>query len=384
MKRYLLIFLATWLVTTSILVGAGIIIDPYRIFHPPWVRDDYFLPNTRIQASGVINHVEFDSIILGTSMAANFSPDEASKLFKEKFVNISLDGSSQSERAIVLEHALKNRKISKVIYSLDGFGKAPIDSRPIAPYTYLYDDSLINDIHIYSYDVSNLKYLFCQNIFYSERSSCPETRSLETLTEWASNKDHSMRFGGLDKWLSAKNNGQIKEALIEIANSIEKIETGTIPPSEPLKIQAALEERSESFNDYLLKFVIDHPETDFYLFFPPYSRLRYAIWKQSDPNAFQVYVETLRMVVNETSKYPNVIIYGFDDQSFLDDLANYKDTSHYSPEYNSRILTWIKNGEHQLTPKNLENYISAITSKAEHYSVIDIGHEIKKYMDSDA
>ena len=158
MKRYLLIFLATWLVTTSILVGAGIIIDPYRIFHPPWVRDDYFLPNTRIQASGVINHVEFDSIILGTSMAANFSPDEASKLFKEEFVNISLDGSSQSERAIVLEYALKKRKISKVIYSLDGFGKAPIDSRPIAPYTHLYDDSLINDIHIYSYDVSNLKY----------------------------------------------------------------------------------------------------------------------------------------------------------------------------------------------------------------------------------
>ena len=384
MKRYLLIFLATWLVTTSILVGAGIIIDPYRIFHPPWVRDDYFLPNTRIQASGVINHVEFDSIILGTSMAENFSPGEASRIFNERFVNISLSGSSQSERAIVLEYALKNRKISKVIYSLDGFGKAPIDSRSIAPYTYLYDDSLINNIHIYSYDVSNLKYLFCGNIFWSERSSCPETRSLETLTEWASDTNHSMRFGGLDKWLSAKNNSQIKEALNEIANSIEKIETGAISPGEPLKIQSALEERSKSFNDYLLKYVIDHQKTDFYLFFPPYSRLRYAIWKQSDPNAFQIYIETLRMVVNETSKYSNVFIYGFDDQSFLDDLANYKDTSHYSPEYNSRILTWIKNGEHLLNTENLENYISAITSKAEEYSVIDIGHQIKKYIDSDA
>ena len=90
------------------------------------------------------------------------------------------------------------------------------------------------------------------------------------------------------------------------------------------------------------------------------------------------------MVVNETSKYSNVFIYGFDDQSFLDDLANYKDTSHYSPEYNSRILTWIKNGEHLLNTENLENYISAITSKAEEYSVIDIGHQIKKYIDSDA
>ena len=90
------------------------------------------------------------------------------------------------------------------------------------------------------------------------------------------------------------------------------------------------------------------------------------------------------MVVNETSKYPNVSIYGFDDQSFPDDLANYKDTTHYSPEYNSRILTWIKNGKHLLTTESLENYISAITNKAEQYSVIDIGHEIKKYIESDA
>ncbi len=317
MKRYLFIFLTTWVVTTSILIGAGIVIDPYRIFHPPWVRDDYFLPDTRIQASGVINNVEFDSIILGTSMAANFSPEEASRLFNEKFVNISLDGSSQSERAIVLSHALKNRKISKIIYSLDGFGKAPIDTQPIAPYAYLYDDIIFNDIHIYSYDLSNLRYLFCGNIFWWARNPCLETRSLETLTEWASNKDHSMRFGGLDKWLSAKNNGQIKESLANISNSVKIIEAGLISPIEPHKIKADLADRKQAFQDYVLKYVIEHPETKFHLFFPPYSRLRYSIWNQSDANAFQIYIETLRMVVNETAKFPNVFIYGFDSNSRL-------------------------------------------------------------------
>ena len=89
------------------------------------------------------------------------------------------------------------------------------------------------------------------------------------------------------------------------------------------------------------------------------------------------------MVVNETVKFPNVFIYGFDNQNFLDDLANYKDTSHYSPEYNSRILNWIKNGEQQLTPENLEAYLKVITTKAEQYSVLNIGHEIKKYLESD-
>ena len=149
------------MVTTSILVGVGIIIDPYRIFHPPWVEDDHFLPNVRIQASGIVNSVEFDSIILGTSMAENFSPGEASRIFNERFVNISLSGSSQSERAIVLEYALKNRNISKVIYSLDGFGTAPLETRPIAPYTYLYDDVYFNDIKIYLHDRGYLKYIAC-------------------------------------------------------------------------------------------------------------------------------------------------------------------------------------------------------------------------------
>ncbi len=379
MKRYLAIFMLVWSISAIVLVGLGLIIDPYRIFHPPWIRDNYYLPNTRIQAGGVINTDEFDSIILGTSMAANFSPKEASELFNGKFVNLSLDGSSQSERAIVLKHALVKRKISRVVYSLDNFGKAPLESRPIAPYIYIYDDNKLNDLRIYS-DLSNLKYAFCRNILISSEKLCPETRTFETMTEWASNTEHSKRFGGLEKWLSAKNNGQIKEALAEISKSVNNIEGGNIGKVDWLKISDNLAEHKETLYDHLLKYAIAYPETKFYLFFPPYSRLRYAIWKQSDPQAFEAYIGTVRMVVNEIKKHPNVFVYGFDTQDFLDDIAHYKDTSHYSPEFNSRILIWMSRGEHLLTPDNLEEYLEDITEMAGKYPVKHIGDLIEKYL----
>ena len=380
MKRYLIIFILTWLISAFVFIGLALLIDPYRIFHPPWIRDNYYLPNTRIQASGVINTDDFDSIILGTSMAANFSPKEASELFNEKFANISLDGSSQSERAVVLKYALEKRKLSRVVYSLDGFGKAPLESRPIAPYTYLYDNNKFNDLHIYSYDLSNLKYAFCRNIFINSEDLCPETRTFETMTEWASNTDHSNRFGGLEKWLLAKNNGQIKEALTEISKSLNKIYSGDIGKVDWPKVSENLAERKEQFYEHLLEYAIAYTDTEFHLFFPPYSRLRYAIWKQSDPQAFEAYIGTVRMVVDEISKYPNVFVYGFDTQVFLDDIAHYKDTSHYSPEFNSRILNWMSRGEHVLTPDNLEQYLEAITERAGKYPVKHIGDLIEKYL----
>lgn len=95
-----------------------------------------------------------------------------------------------------------------------------------------------------------------------------------------------------------------------------------------------------------------------------------------------MYIETLRMAVNETAKLPNAFIYGFDNKSSLT-IKQLKKYKSLLPEYNSRILTWIKNGQQLLTPENLEAYLEIITTKAEQYSVLDIGHRIKKYLESD-
>jgi len=386
MRRYLLILTLGWMFPLVGFVGVNWLVDPYRIFHKPWVGNNYYTSDRSMReaAAGIINTETFDSIILGTSMAENFSGNEAKEIFKNRFVNISLSGSKISERAVVLRYALNKRPIDEVIFSLEypwAFETNSIRGTPIEPYAYLYDDSRVNDLLIYASNLKPIRYALCRNFVIASDALCPNRKDdLENLVEWHSDWEHSKRFGGLNKWLEAKNNGQIKDALKSIANSVKAIESGRVNAVDTALVERNVARGCKVFIESLLSSVAQYPQTRFYLFFPPYSRLNYAILKQSDPQRFEEYLGILRSVIRETKKYPNVKVFGFETQDFLDDIANYKDTSHYHQRINSEILHWMKNGEHELTPANLEPYIQEITKRAASYPLKQIGEQIDAYL----
>lgn len=383
MRRYLIILTLGWMIPMAIYVSVNWLIDPYRIFHKPWVRENYYAYDATMRdgAAGIINTEEFDSVILGSSMAANFSATEASQIFGGRFVNISLDGSGLTERSLVLKYAISKKNLTAVIFSLDFSQRERVEETPIAPYAYLYDDIRANDLLIYTSSPKALRYAFCRNFFIQSDLLCQnKTNDLETLVEWHSNWEHSRRFGGLNKWLESKNDGQIKDALKSVAVSIHTIESGKVKSVDREGVKRATSRNRRVFEDAIVKIVAEHQKTQFYLFFPPYSRLQYAIRKQSDPQSFEEYLETLRIVVNESAQYPNVKVFGFDTESFLDDIANYKDTSHYHQRYNSEILRWMGKRQHQLTASNLDAYINEISERAKNYPLKEIGTQIDAYL----
>ena len=381
MKKYSIQFILFSALLFSIALLTNYLIDPYRIFHKPWVRENYYVPEMRIQASGIINTEKFDSIVLGTSMADNFSPAEASKVFGQKFTNISLNGSSLAERSLVLNYALEKEKLVNVISSLDPdtFDKDSITGTPIAPYAYLYDGITSNDLQLYASDPTILRFALCRNILFTSDMLCHDTRELEDLTEWHSIKAQKERFGGLHNWLTKSNDHQIKAALANILKSIQVINSGQAKAVNWAEVARETSKNQQVFTDCLLYYAAKYPKTKFYLFFPPHSRLRYAIMKQSNPQAFEVYLEILRFVVRESKRYENVKVFGFETELFLDDIANYKDTTHYHQRFNSKMLYWMKNGEHELTTSNLDDYIKDITTRATNYSVNKIGDQINDY-----
>jgi hypothetical protein len=315
MRRYLLILSLGWLFPLVAFVGVNWLVDPYRIFHKPWVGNDYFTTDRTMRdtAAGIINTEEFDSIILGSSMAANFSPNEASQLFGSHFVNITMDGSGIPERSLVLKYALERRKLADVIFSFDwGSLDTRVDASPVAPYTFLYDDNRANDLLIYASSFGPIRYAFCRNFLITSDFPCPNTKKdLETLVEWHSNWEHSKRFGGLNKWLDAKNDAQVKGALKAIADSVNTIESGMVKAVDPAMVELNVARRRTVFNESLLSTAALYPETRFLLFFPPYSRLNFSILKQSDPQRFEEYLGILRAVVHDAGKYPNVKVDGF-------------------------------------------------------------------------
>lgn len=386
MLRYLLILTLGWIPLLAAFVGVNWLIDPYRVFHEPWVRENYYPMDggMRQAASGIINTETFDSIILGTSMAENFSGNEATEIFKHRFVNISLSGSKIAERSVVLSYALKKRPIREVIFSLEypwAFETDSIRGTPIEPYAYLYDDSRANDLQVYASSLRPIRYAFCRNDLLPYDLLCQNKKNdLENLVEWHSDWEHSKRFGGLNKWLEAKNNGQIKGALKSIADSVHTIESGRVRAVDPAQAERMVSKYRKVFAKSLLSSAEQYPQTRFYLFFPPYSRLNYAILKQSDPQRFEEYLEILRWVIRDAEKYQNVKVFGFETEDFLDDIANYKDTSHYHQRINSEILHWMKNGEHELTSSNLEPYIQEITERAAGFPLKQVGSEIDSYL----
>jgi len=133
------------------------------------------------------------------------------------------------------------------------------------------------------------------------------------------------------------------------------------------------------FQNYILHYASRYPDVKFLLYFPPYSRLYYALRKQSNPQAFEIYIETIKFVVHECERYGNVKVFGFETEPFLNEISNYCDLTHYHQKYNSAMLQWMKNDQHELTISNLDEYLKKIRTLATDCSIEEICKQIIAY-----
>ncbi len=383
-KYYLIAVISLVAVSFGIRYAALVIVDPLQLFHKPWVRDPYYFKEMRLQAAGIIKYEKFDSIILGTSMAANFSAKEASSIWNAKFINLSPNGAWFSERSLILNFALHRKKIKNVIYSLDRFrkyGQYPA-SFPATDYKYIYNRYDFDDIQIYSNKMYN-QYIYCQNLAYPKKHCMKTGENLEDLVGWAKYTSQTRRFGGLDKWFdAAKDIGQIQRALNKIAKETKAIRNNRIKYISKNDYLTKLKDKKLSFDHYVLRYVEKYPNTHFYFFFPPYSRMHNAFLKRLNPMEYELYLDKIRYVVNSLDRYPNARVFGFDQLGFTNKLKNYKDTMHYHPRFNSAMLKWMKKGRFELTSKSIEKYLGLISAQVDKYDVLTFGSKIESFLNA--
>lgn len=380
MKNKILVitFITSSFLLAFIFFGVLFVYDPLKIFHKPWVYKEYLQTNMRQQAAGIINNWEYDSLIIGTSMLENTSSKEASSKLGGKFINISLSGSSYFERAIVLNYALKKKDIKKVLFSLDsgglvGLGKGREDYK-INTWDYLYDNNPFNDFNAY---INNI-YLKCLFSISNKKECMGRKADFDRPHAWYQNKEHAVRFGGLDNWFKAKNNEQVKAAFKSILETVKQIQLGKTRIDKNLKENIL---KSQNYiDDTLIKFVQKYSDTKFILILPPYSRISYAIDVQYNISSFERYKASVKYLVSKSKAYPNLKIYGWGNYSFVDDIANYKDLGHYEYKINSWMLGAIKRQEGLLTVDSIDNYLDVFTQKALDYNLFELGDKIDKYL----
>lgn len=330
------------------------IYDPLQLYHKPYFRKETFVKD-RTQAKKIIDQYNFDSIILGTSMLQNTSLKESANKLGGKWVNLSIGGGTANERAIILDYAFKKKEIKNIIYSLDAWvGDRVADTR--------YFEAIYNDknnffvpLGIYI-NFKNPKFLFCA-LSYSLEEECvgKEYDDIEKLTSWID--DTTQYFGGFDNWKKYLESDKYKAMYIDTMKQI--IASKGFNPSSNIDIRL----NKSVLQKYLLSFVQENPNTNFYFIIPTYSRLAHLIGDS-------FYRETwLKWFIVETSKYPNVKIYGFDDLDYADNIANYKDPHHYNADMNLMHLDAIKNNTHILTPKNMDKYFEIMEEKIRNYDL---------------
>lgn len=358
--------------------------DPFGVIHG--TEPKLFGYGMRIMAVNAIDGGKFDSYILGTSMLENTSAKETEKLFPgSKFANISMSGSNFYERSYALRYMLKRSAPKNVIYSLDSVYIGLTDEKPaysVSNYDYLYNGFKLDNLRLYI-GFSTINYTRTlwnsredfKNIYYEDYNM---------PYNWYQREEESRRFGGLDKWFAAQNNYQIKDSMAEIVQSAKKANPAPLKDvrlsDEDMK---DIEKAIAYCGEYVIKFAAAAPQTDFYLFFPPYSRIRFAIWYQTDKKSAIIHQNVVRYFAEMSGVYPNIHVYGFEDETFPDDIALYKDTGHYHPCINTKINEAIAGGAHLITTDNVDEYLRKAERLGLAFDLKGLAKRIEDYLNSD-
>ncbi len=330
------------LAALALTAAAVVFVDPYFHYHKPFSFMSYRLYEERYTNDGIGRHFDYDAIITGTSMAQNFKVSEMDALLGTRAVKMPFSGAGYQELSQNLERALfRNGRVKTVLWAVDYNGLLrDYDWQKYEEYpTYLYDNNPFNDV----------SYVFNKSILYHGVLS----NGAMTLTGQESTT--------MDEYSSWVNETGLRHIMFSYSReSQQPAEDSGFGEKEQQTVTQTIQEN-------ILDVVNQYPDTEFLLFYTPYSicywdamNLQGTIYQQT---------EAERTATEMLLECPNVKLYNFFDQ--YDVICNtdyYNDTAHYSAQVNSMILNWIAEDTGLLTK---ENYLQRLAEERSFYTNYD-------------
>ncbi len=329
-KRWCLRFFFCFVILMIGLGGVNAVIDPYFHYHKPLKGLAYKISDERYQNDGIAKHFDYDALITGTSMVENFKTSEMDELFQTHSVKVPYAGAGYKEIRESLERAvMANPELKLIIWGLDynrffgDFNATRFDSYP----TYLYDENLLNDVN-YIFNIDVLNGTFGDVVKYTWQGG--QTTTFDEYKNWNS----KFSFG--------------KAAVLK-----------DIKRSPKKRNAEYWELDAKNIEDNIVLFVKNNPNLDVYLFWTPYSIVRFDSWNQdgSLQNILRWEKEALELML----PYKNVHFFSFFDEfALITNLDNYKDSIHYHEKINSYMLECMAKGIHRVTLENYEDYCQKV------------------------
>ncbi len=335
--------LLTILIVLAFIVALVVVVDPYFHFHKPLKGLSYRLYDERYTNDGISRHFEFDSMITGSSMNQNFKTSLAEELFGGQFVKETFSGAGYEEVAQNIERTIKyNPDLKTVIWGIDYNGLirdkhwAGYDNYP----TYLYDDSLLNDV----------SYIFNKDILYhgvlnnlAMTITGQESTTMDKYSSWEAEDT------GLDGIFKLYDRNNVQQ---DLPSTLTAEDESTVVGN---------------VTDNIVMLANRYPNVEFILFFPPYS---ICYWDEVNlTNTLERQLKAEEVATSLLLECPNIKLYSFADHyDLITDVSKYRDKEHYLSDTNDNILRWIKDGDGLVTT---ENYLDKIAKEREYYGSYD-------------
>lgn len=312
-----------------------LVLDPAFQYHLPLPGVEPVYSNERYQNAGLIKNQNYDAICIGSSVTSNFRASWFDKAFGGKTLKVSYPGGTFSDFDLALETAYATHEVKTVYWSLDPrlMSADPTDAHEMP--AYLYDFNVVNDI----------KYLLNKDILLE---SCTTTL-LASLTGKHAELDEAFT------WEEGK-----KFGLQAAIASYER------PPKSDVEYDRHLFDAERLANwEILDKWIDGHPETTFYLYFPPYSTLYMDSIVREGKVEPMIYL--LYDTANRYKDKPNVRFYSFmEHNNITTDYDNYTDMVHYKSSVNQYIIDYMATHP-PLDEKGVTHMVSALRSLVTRY-----------------
>lgn len=338
-KKFLLVFGVTVLLGLIGVAGLTIYVDPFFQYHKPLPGFPYLVDHQVNMNPGLARNMDYDSVLLGSSMTVSFNTDWFAEEMGLKTQKLSYNGAYPKDQSNIMEIIFEEKgdSVTDVFLAVDEKNySADVEQTKFPIPEYLYDKNCINDVqYIFNKDVL-LNYI------------------LRPMVDTKDKSDWNMIY---KPWWQEEH---YKKAIVLMYyEPAEESEVYVEPDTYIPAVEKNLEQN-------ILPYIEAHPETTFHIFHPPYSILYwYDVTRQQELDAV---IEKYRYMTQRLLEYDNVKVYFFQNQEeIICNLNNYADYTHYNGSICNYMVQCFADGQRLVTEENLEEELSVLRDLTENY-----------------
>jgi hypothetical protein len=325
----------------AVLAGAAtlnFVVDPLQLFRPARLFTPMYSSDSRMQNAGLIRSQEFDTVLMGTSLAIHFRQSDIDRALRVRSLKLAMTGTNSHEQSFVLAAALQ-RHPRRVIWEIDDW--IFCDAVDVDHDVYL-------PANLYRRNARGIAgYLFSgamarASAWTLARSAPPLERVVAGL---ATDAVSGFAISDVDDINAFRPD-------VEAPYNAARAKAAFVHITDPTR-RAGLSEGYDyaamvrNFERDAVGLIADNPGAVFDIYFPPYSILQWVAMRDASPVALKIVYDLTAHIGRRLAELPNVRLHDFREvKDVTHDLVNYADVIHHSPAVDLKVLSWLASGQY--------------------------------------